>query len=353
MNQQTQPEEIDIIQFFTAIGNLFKGLYRSTINFFKTIFFIFIDILLYFKKNYIVLGIGLLVGFGLSFVGNKHEELYYGQATLRTNYDAQLDLQEKVAALNSFIQKKDSVSLGKMLDIASNEAAHFKSFKLDPIINDVFLIEDYDEYLKSKDTVVYKFIEYEDFKNSIKINNRLNRYWNLKITADSPEVFSGLNQKISSLLNNDLSIAKRKENYLSFLNIKKQKLLKSLSDIDSMRSIFNRVWLEAAQKQNVPATNIVVANQNVTGPESTYNLFHERNTVLNILKSTIDKLNKYDNAVIILNSFPHQGIREHSILRNKHIKYPLYGFILVLLLLLLRDFNAYLNKYQQLKTGSS
>ena len=353
MNQQTQPEEIDIIQFFTAIGNMFKSFFRGIGNMFKRLFFIFVDAILYVKKHYIILGSGLLLGLGLSFLGNKKAESYYGQATLRTNYNAQLDLKEKVAALNDFIEKKDSVGLGKILDMPSGQAAHFKRFHLQPVINDVLLINDYSEYLKTKDTVVYKYIEYKDFKNSIRTNDRLNHYWTLKIISDSPVVFSNLNQKINSLLNNDPDIIKRKDRFMSYLKIRKQKLLKSLSDIDSMRTIFNHVWIEAGQKQMVPATNIVVANQNVTGPEATYNLFNERYNALNRLKFTIEQLNQYEKPIIILNSFPHRGIREFTLFANNHVKYALLGLLLALFILLLKDFNTYLNKYQQQKTGNS
>ena len=353
MNQQTQPEEIDIIQFFAAIGNMFKSFFRSIGNMFKWVFFIFVDSVLYVKKHYIILGSGLLLGLGLSFLGNKKAESYYGQATLRTNYNAQLDLQEKVAVLNDFIQKKDSLSLGKMLSLPPEEATHFKNFELRPVINDVFLVDDYEEYLMTKDTVVYKFIEYKDYKKNIIKNDNLNRYWSLKITTDSPLVFKNLNEKIKTLFNKDTGIEKRKQNFLSYLNIKKQKELKSLSDIDSMRSIYNSVWLKSANKPGVAATNIVVANQKISGPETAYNLFYERLKALKNLKRTVEQINKYDEAVIILNSFPHNGIREISVLENKHLKYPLLGFLLALFMLLLKDFNAYLNKYQQQKAGNS
>ena len=353
MNQQTQPEEIDIIQFFTAIGNMFKSFFRGIGNMFKWLFFIFVDSILYVKKHYIILGSGLLLGLGLSFLGSKKAETYYGQATLRTNYNAQLDLKEKVAAINSLIQKHDSISLGKMLDLPSEDVAHFTNFELKPVINDVLLIDDYEEYLMSKDTVVYKFIEYKDYKKNISKNENLNRYWSLKILADSPSVFKEMNEKIKTLFNKDTAIEKRKQNFLFYLDIKKQKLLKSLSDIDSMRAIFNRVWLEVAQKPGVATTNIVVANQKTSGPEATYNLFYERQKALKNLKKTVEQTNKYDDAVIILNSFPHRGIREFILFANNHVKYALLGLLLALFILLLKDFNTYLNKYQQQKAGNS
>ncbi len=353
MNQQTQPEEIDIIQFFTAIGNMFKSFFRGIGNMFKWLFFIFVDSILYVKKHYIILGLGVLLGLGFSFFTKNQADIYYGQATLRTNYNAQLYLQEKVAAFNDLIRKGDSVSLGKILDIPSTETAQLQNFELKPVINDIFLIDDYEEYLKTKDTVVYKFIDYEDYKKNINKNNNLNRYWSLKIIADSPLVFKNLNEKIKILFNKDAAIEKRKQNFLFYLDIQKQKYLKSLNDIDSMRAIFNHVWLEAGQKPETATKNIVIANQRVEKPEELYNLFLERQNALINLRRTIEQINKYNGAIIFLNDLPQKGIRKSSFIKNKYLKFSLLGFLLALSILLLKDFNTYLNKYQQQKAGKS
>ncbi len=349
MNQSSNPDEIDIIQFFAAIGHLFKGLYKSTLSFLKGIFYFLIEVIIYFKKHYIILGLGLLIGFGLSFLGKKSGQTYYGQATLRTNYNAQLALQEKVAALNSLIQKNDSVKLAEMLGITPEQASHFRAFDLKPVFNDVLLIDDYNEFLKFKDTVVYKFIEYKDYKKNIKENPALDRYWRLKIFADSPMAFYKLNQKIKNLLNQDTTIEKRKQNYMAVLDLRKRQSLKDLKNIDSMRSVFNKVWLETAKMPDVTSTNIMVTNQKMNGPETSYNLFTERQRTINVLENNSITINKYDDAVILLNSFPQNGIKEYTILDNRHFKYALLGLLLAFLFLLGRDFNKYLNKYQKLK----
>ena len=355
MNQQSRSEEIDIIQFFSAIGKMFKSFIQSIGNLFKRLFFAFVNILLYLKKYRIILGIGFLIGLGISFLAdNKDENFYYGEAALRTNFNAQLDLQEKVNALNDLIKNQDSVKLGKMLNIPYTQAAGFVSFELKPVINDLYLIEDYENYLQTKDTVVYKYIKYKEYKKNIKGNDNLNRYWKLIITTNTPTVFNGLNQKISELFNNDSLIQKRKELYLSYLNTQKQSFIKSLQDIDSMRVVFNKAWLLSNTKAG-QSINFMLSNKNSSGgsPEEAYNLFKERKKALINLKKTIEEINKSDNAIVILNSFPHNGIKEESFLANIHIKFSFIGFLLALMLVFLKDFNVYLNKYQQLKNNNS
>lgn len=352
MNQQPKNEEIDIIQFFSAIGDLFKSFFRSIGNLFKSLFFVFVNMLLYYKKYRIILTAGTLIGLALSFfISKDNVNIYYGEATLRTNFEAQLDLQEKVDALNDLIHKQDSVKLGKLLDIPASQATKLSVFLLEPVINDIFLIEDYEAYLMTKDTVVYKNIEYEDFKKNIKKNDNLNRYWKLTIKTVSPTVFENLNEKISNLFNSDSLIAKRKERYLSYLNTQKQSYIKSLQDIDTMRIVFDKAILNPKGGQSI---SFMLSNENTSNgsSEEAYNLFAERKEALKNLKKTIEEINKSDNAVVILNSFPHYGIKETSLLDNKHFKFTLIGFLLALMLVLLKDFNAYLNKYQQLKNSN-
>ena len=353
-HQPNKSEEIDIIQFFSAIGSLFKSLFRSIGNLFKWLFFTFIDTLLYLKKHRIALGSGLLTGLAISFIINiKDIKSYYGEATLRTNFDAQLTLQEKVDAINSFIHNYEWKKLGNLLGIPPSKASNFTGFKLEPVINDLFLIEDYESYLMTKDTMVYQYLEYEDFKKNIIKNDNLNPYWKLKISATSPDVFKNLNEIIVNLFNKDSILSKRKQLYLSYLNIQKQNYLKSLQDIDTMRSVFDKARLMPnAGKQSI---NLITSSTNSSngGFEEAYNLFLERERALLKLKKAIDEINKSDNAVVLLNGFPKIGIKEKSLLSNKHIKLAFLGFLLVLIFLLLKDFNIYINKYQQSKKAKT
>ena len=356
MNQQpNKSEEIDIILFFSAIGSLFKAFFRSIGNLFKRLFFAFVDTLLYFKKHRIVLSAGLLIGLGISFLTNiKNTKSYYGEATLRTNFDAQFDLQQKVDAINDLIHNYDWKNLGNLLDLPPSQASKFTKFKLEPVINDLFLLEEYEAYLMTKDTTVYPYLEYEYFKKNIKKNDNLNRYWKLTITATSPGVFKDLNKKIVNLFNKDSILIKRKQNYLSYLNIQKQNYLKSLQDIDTMRMVFNKARLIPGTGGG-PSINLIAASDGASngGLEESYNLFTERERALSRLKKAIVEINKSDDTIVMLNSLPQHGINEKSIFSNIHFKFAFLGFLMVLILLLLKDFNTYINKYQQSKKANT
>ncbi len=348
-NSKNNPEEVDIIQFFVAIGNMFKGLFNSIINLFKRLFYTGVDILLYLKKYYIYLLAGLILGLIVSFLMPAKQSVYYGKAMLRTNYGSQVALKEKLDLINDFIQKQDSQQLGKLLSIRPEQAAQLSSFAIEPVFNDVFLIEDYEEFLMTKDTVVYKFLEYKDYKSNIKNNESLNKYWLLTVKAKEPQALNGINNKLLALFNDDEALKKRKKNYLEALELHQQKNHKTLKDIDSMRRIFNQVMIDLAQNKSNAAANIVVSSDRVRGPEASYNLFYERQKALTEIEKLSRKLNKYDDVIVMLNALPQSGIKEQSFIGNIHAKYALLGFMLALLLLLAKDFNTFLKVYEQRK----
>jgi hypothetical protein len=348
MATQNNQEEIDVLQFFNAFGNFFKNFFNSIFRFFKSLFFLGIDFLLYIKKNLIYLTLGLIIGVAISFLIPNKVEKYYGKALIRTNYGAQSALKEKVDLLNGLIENKDTVELSNILDLPVKQVSKLKYIKLSPVINDVYLLDDYEEFLRTKDTTVYKFLEYDQYKNNIEKNDQINQYWDVEVIATGPDAFNNLNPKFTALFNNDEHLIKRKETYLSALKLHIDKNLKSLIDIDTMRQIFNKAILRLADKQT-NGTNVVVGIDKISGPEQPYNLFQERRNTLNDNVILARKLNKYDDVVIVLNAFPQIGIKEVSIISNIHIKYGLIGFMFVLLLLWLKDFNAYLTRYESSK----
>jgi hypothetical protein len=352
MNQKNKPEEVDLLQFFTAVGQMFHNLFAAIKGLILKIFYLSIDILLYFKKHYKWLAGGLLVGLLISFLipDNGKKNVFVAKSLLRTNYDAQAALLSKVKMFNTMIAEKSFDKLAKELNLTEEEAKSLKKFKLEPVINDVLLIPDYENYLSVQDTVVYKFIEFDKYKKNMSKNLLLNQYWELTVRATQQDIFGKLNESLIHLTDADENVKIKKQNYLAYIKTTKEKLLKSLAEIDSMRNVYNKVLLETAKNATGGATNIVVSADKVRGVEHPYDLFYERGKIYERLNNITALENRYFDAIIMLNDFPKYGIKDEGLLSNKHIKYTLLGFILVLLFLLLIDFNAYLKAYEKQKS---
>ncbi len=350
MNQHNKTEEIDILQFFSAIGNMFKSMFKSITGVVKKLFFLSLDIILYLKKHYVYLLAGTLLGLGISFiVPSKNTDVYKAVARIRTNFNSQLTLQSHVKLFNGLIADKKYDELARILQEDTTVVKQIKLFELEPVVNDVLFIDDYEAYLNQKDTVVYKFIDYNTFKKNMVKNPDINPYWNLTVIATKPITFDFLNKRLPALINNDPELKKKKENVWFALQMQQKKLLRTLQDIDSLRKVNNQVMIELAKNKSNGAANIVVSSDRVRGPEASYNLFYERRKALEGLEKLSKKLNKFSDVLVMQNDFPQYGVKEHKITRNVHFRYTVLGFLLVLIMLLSRDFILYLNRYQQQK----
>jgi len=353
-SHNNNPEEVDIVQFFSAIGNMFKKMFAGVKNFFLGILHLFLNLLLYVKKYYLYFGVATLIGLALAFFNQKDaEDIFNAEVTVQTNYDAQIALQNKLDFFNSLIGDEKFDLLAKQLDISIDDAKNILGFDMEAQLNDVYLVENYNDYLAKMDTTMHNYIKFKDYKNSIAQNKTLYNYWTVKVIGKNPTIFFQLNNKFKRILDDNKALLERKENYLFALNTDKEHTLKSLSDIDSLRNVYNKVLLDNAKKQSGGSTNIVVSNDQIRGPEAAYDLFGKRSDVLKELEKVSYKLNRFNHILQLKNTFPVYGEKSTSITNNLYIKYPLIAIFLVFLVLFLIDFNKYLNKYQQEKEAKN
>jgi hypothetical protein len=352
--QANNPEEVDIIQFFNAIGKMFKNMFAGIKNLFLSILHLFLNLLLYVKKYYLYFGAMILIGIILAFINsNKTEKMFAAEVTVQTNYGAQIALQDKLDFFNNLILDEKYDLLSKELGISANQAENILGFEMKPQINDVYLVENYNDYLSKMDSTMHNYIKFKDYKNAISTNEDLYNYWTVKVLGNTPTIFHHLNNKFEQILNDNQALKERKENYLFALNTDKKNTLKSLADIDSLRNVYNKVLLDNAKKQSGGSTNIVVSNDQIRGPEAAYDLFGKRADMLEQLEKVSQKLNRFNHIVQLKNSFPMYGEKDYGITDNLYVKYPIMGILLVFLILLLIDFNKYLNKYQKEKEAQS
>jgi hypothetical protein len=296
----------------------------------------------------------ILIGIILAFINsNKTEKMFAAEVTVQTNYGAQIALQDKLDFFNNLVLDEKYDLLSKELGISANQAENILGFEMKPQINDVYLVENYNDYLSKMDSTMHNYIKFKDYKNAISTNEDLYNYWTVKVLGNTPTIFHHLNNKFEQILNDNQALKERKENYLFALNTDKKNTLKSLADIDSLRNVYNKVLLDNAKKQSGGSTNIVVSNDQIRGPEAAYDLFGKRADMLEQLEKVSQKLNRFNHIVQLKNSFPMYGEKDYGITDNLYVKYPIMGILLVFLILLLIDFNKYLNKYQKEKEAQS
>lgn len=121
MSSNSQDQEIDLGQVFSKIGTLFQ----------KGIDSIF-DLFLFIKKNSIILGILLILGFAIGYFLDKNDKSYDHEIIVTPNFGSTDNLYAKIGLLSSKKKENDSLFL-KNLGIRTPE--NFKKIKVEPIID--------------------------------------------------------------------------------------------------------------------------------------------------------------------------------------------------------------------------
>jgi hypothetical protein len=121
MSSNSQDQEIDLGQVFSKIGSLFQ----------KGIDSIF-DVFLFLKKNSIILGVLLILGFALGYLLDKKSKKYNHEIIITPNFGSVEHLYSKIALLDAKKKENDSVFI-KGIGIKKNK--EFKSILVEPIID--------------------------------------------------------------------------------------------------------------------------------------------------------------------------------------------------------------------------
>ena len=127
MSSNSQDQEIDLGQVFSKMGAFFQ----------KGIDSIF-DLFLFIKKNSIILGVLLILGFALGYLLDKNNKSYTHEIIITPNFGSVEHLYSKVALLDAKKKENDTLFINA---IGLKNSKEFRTIKIEPIID------------------VYKFIE--------------------------------------------------------------------------------------------------------------------------------------------------------------------------------------------------
>ena len=348
MNQQNSSnQEVDILAFFAAIGKMFGNFFRGI----KNIFLYGIDrliwLLVFIKRNLIYLSIGVIAGLVIAFFfKSKYDKIYTAEVVVKTNFGSGAAFRSLIDSYNSMLGAKDFDELAQALQMSKEEVKSIKGFELKSEVNDALLLQEYENYILRMDTAVYKFFEFKDFKKSISQNNDLYPYKKVKVYASKPGVFYKLNKILPKILDDDTTLQERMKQIKLLLNTKKEENLRSFQEMDSMRRVFDQMYLEMA-KQSGGGTNVVVSSDKVRGPEGPYNIFYSREFVLKNFERAMGQYANNLGLIEMISSFPKYGSKENPIKYNPFFKYPILGFLSALLILFLIEFYKYVLRYEK------
>ena len=226
--------------------------------------------------------------------------------------------------------------------INQEEAESLRGFSIEPLMNDNNIIISYDELVVSVDTLAIKDYDIESFKESF--TNYDYFFHEIKVTSTQNKIFKKFDKIIlSSILENDY-FRKVKESENSNLDRSYNLYDKNISQIDTLRKVYEKVLLEDA-KNSSSGTNINMSGE--INDHADIELFKINRNLDSYLTRISEEKSEKDKIINVISSFQKVGNVSGGILKSSKFICFSIGFIAMVFILLLMKLNTFLDKYNK------
>jgi hypothetical protein len=339
-NSNLQQEEIDLGTLFSQIGKMFKGLFNTIGHFFKLIFHYGILLILFVRKNYIVIGIVTLLGVLLGVFKDYNNVAHYeSEMIIETNFGSANQLYKQIANLNQYILDRDSVKIAKMLHVSPEQAAIIKAVSIEPVDPEKQLLHDYDTYMQETDTIYTKGFMFEDFKlRRSELDLRLHKV----IIKGKNKIDYGVFSNDFANLASNYFYRNLKDKYISELKYHKNKLVDNINYLDTLKVRYKKVdILRAENIKKISDLNFSTSRRKEINFDMDLNRWSME--MFNDLTLLNKKIRKFDAVSRVVADFG-IGVKVDN---KTWLKTGLFSFLIALFVLSVIQFNKYLNRYEK------
>ena len=345
MSKESKPqeEEIELGSLFIIIGKGFSNFFNFIGKILKGISHFFILILLFIKDNLVKLAIAGAIGAVIGAFFEINEGTTYGaDMQVQPNFKSTRQLYNNVNYYNDLVKQKDTVSIAKAFNISIEEASSLKKFEIFPIKNGNDILSSYDDLILSVDTLTAKSYSFTAFKNTFTDFDY--KVHNIHVVSKQNNLFPKLDEIIiASVVDNEF-FNKVKVLTNENLNRTDSLLRQNLSQLDSLRRVYMTVLIEESKKQN-SGTNIDLGSTKKTTKE--LELFETNRKINTELKEISKDRSEKSEILNVISKFQPIGYEIKGIDENYGLLVAGIGVALMVLFLLLRKLNIYLNNYKK------
>ncbi|MGY0407649.1 MAG: hypothetical protein ACWIPJ_04750 [Polaribacter sp.] len=342
-NQNKNEEEVDLGSLFVIIGRGFSKLFQFIGRIFAEIFHAFISILIFLKKNAIKIGIAAIIGAVVGvFLEINKPAIYSSELLVQPNFKSTRQLYNTIKFYNDLIKQRDTATLKKIFHLQKDKIASLNNFSVEPIRNENDIINSYDDFITDVDTTTVKNYSFAEFKTAFTdFDYNLHK---ISVVAQRNDVFKDLGDVIMYSVTNNNYFNKLKTLTNENLNRTDSILKQNLSQVDTLRKVYMQVLLEEAKKES-NGTNIDLGGEKKTTKE--LQLFEINSEINSDLKEiTKEKSKKYE-VINVISNFKPVGHQIEGITKMRAFRTAILGAVLMLLFLLLKPLNSYLNRYKK------
>ncbi len=344
--ENISPDEVDLGSLFKIIGKGFQNFFNALGRFFAALYHFLILFLLFLRNNAIKLGLATLIGAGIGlYFDLTKPAAYSSKMIVEPNFKSTQQLYNNIAFYHELVKQKDSDLLAESLNISVSDASKLKGFYIEPIKNDNEKYEAFNKFAQELDTVFAKNIDIKDFKKGF--SNLDYRYHEIKVKSTNSLVFGKLGDPIiNSIESNTYYKNLKKINDENFIQ-NQQVLVKSLSEIDTLRKIYNEVLITEAKKME-SGTSITLA-QGVKKTEEV-ELFNESLKLNEELIANNTEQARANEIMNVVSTFTSVGLKERKITSRYTFIIGIGAGLLTFIIMLFLQLNTYLLNYNKTTT---
>lgn len=330
---KSNEEEVDLIKLLNYFKNGVKSFFRKLWSIVETFF----QFLILLKKNWIiVIGLtvcGLIYGWYISNYSGTENADY--EMIVRSNPVSNLELYAFSNEVNNanFVQNS-GVKMMRDLGISN--------MSLEPLEREEDVISNYFDQIESvtfrgdqTDTLYYQASEINSHKGKMKNEDYMLQKIKLSVKKSaSPEK---VQTTLINYLNSLPGPKNEKENKLAVLKTYENILIQTSNNIDSILS--SRATMN---KNSGPGGSEQMLVNTASRGNVEADLIRYSEVVSRKIYGTQKKIAEYQNGISVISNL--RLNKDQGIINNSLVKYGLYGFLLASILILLLQFNKYLNR---------
>ena len=350
LKNNNDSEEIDLAVIFNLIGNAFSKLFGFIGSIFKTLYKLFILMVIHLYKQAKWYAIALVVSFVIGYVVDKNTENLYGaNLYIETNFNSARQVYENIKDLHQLASvDRDTMELSSRLGISPSEAVTLKGIYIEPDIDGNTLVKMFSDYKNELDSLAQTTATFEGFQKELSYYS----FKTHKIGVASTDKF------IYKKLKKNFVKALRDNPYLDSLQVYSIENLEALSkavdqqnkNLDSLKKEYLAIRIKESNKEQTTGggTNFYMGNSQPNNLIKDESRIVRQQYLLDSLKADIymqKQLSK--NVINTVSDFTTTGYDISVWTDKKKFIFPILAFTGLFVFFLIKGLGAFLNSQKE------
>ena len=251
--QPPQSEEVDLGQLFKLIGNAFDRLFKFIGSIFKALFSVIIYTLKVVIDNFKLIALAMVIagaiGYGLE---KSKSDVYASEMLVKPYFDSKFQLVTNINYYNALIAAQDYNQLETIFKIDEEATQSLLEFEINPgpeTENDRIL--QYERFIVAIDSVRAQNISFQDYIENRSVYS--GDVFQISVKSHKKDIFRSLEDGLNSTFTNTYSVKKMQKRD-SLISLDKERVRKSLIQVDSLKQVYIKVMQSESTSNNAPVT---------------------------------------------------------------------------------------------------